>query len=96
MEDVVLPLSICQGSEDIVLKMAGVRTIEEIFRGKEEKLGSGEKGRYEIVVVEGAKHGFAVRGDPGVQEEVKQGLQAEDQAVAWFERWLGGKSVGKA
>lgn len=54
--------------------------------------GKGE-GRHEVVILEGAKHGFAVRGHPGVEEEARLRLVAEDQAVSWFRRWLGG---GKA
>ncbi|KAK4698118.1 hypothetical protein P7C71_g49, partial [Lecanoromycetidae sp. Uapishka_2] len=79
---------ICQGSDDFVLNMDGVRQIEEIFAGKEKKLPEIEKGRFVISVVEGAKHGFAVRGNLGIEEEVKQGMVAEDEAVKWFQKWL--------
>ena len=72
--------------------MDGVRQIEGIFAKKETQLDQTDKGKYVISVVEGAKHGFAVRGDLGIEEEVKQGIIAEDQAVEWFQKWLGTSS----
>ena len=92
IDKVTLPLRISQGSEDFVLNMDGVRQIEGIFAKKESKLGQDDRGKFVISVVEGAKHGFAVRGDLGIEEEVKQGLVAEDQAVEWFQKWLGASS----
>jgi hypothetical protein len=35
------------------------------------------------------KLGFTVRGNPGNEAAAKQGIEAEDQAVAWFKRFLG-------
>ena len=84
-EAVTIPLSLSAGSEDFVLKMEDVRTIETVFAKK----GGGEKG-FEVVVVEGGKHGFAVRGNPDKEEEARQCQEAEDQAVTWFGRWFGG------
>ena len=95
IDKVTLPLRICQGSEDFVLNMDGVRQIEGIFAKKETELDQNERGKFVISVVEGAKHGFAVRGDLGIEEEVKQGMVAEDQAVDWFQKWLGTRSGHK-
>lgn len=92
IDKVTLPLRVSQGSEDFVLNMDGVRQIEGIFAKKEMQLDQNDKGKYVISVVEGAKHGFAVRGDLGIEEEVKQGIIAEDQAVEWFQKWLGTSS----
>lgn len=40
-----------------------------------------------VVILEGAKHGFAVRTmDDKYQWELAS--KAEDQAVAWFKRWF--------
>lgn len=88
IEKVALPLSMCQGSEDFVLNMDGVRQIEGIFAEKEKMLRQDQKGRFVVTVVEGAKHGFAVRGNLGIEEEVKHGMVAEDEAVKWFQKWL--------
>lgn len=87
IEAVTLPLSVCIGDVDFGLPMQGVRQIREIF---ERKNGGGEGGRFEIVVLEGARHGFAVRGNPKVEREMEQGIVAEDQAVKWFGKWCGG------
>ena len=88
IEKVTLPLRVCQGSEDFVLKMDGVRQIEEIFAGKEKQLPESQRGKYVVTVVQGAKHGFAVRGNLGIEEEVRHGLVAEDDAVEWFQKWV--------
>ena len=58
----------------------------EVVKGIFERKG---EGRCELVVYEGAKHGFAVRGNPEVERELRQGVEAEDQAVKWFTKWLG-------
>lgn len=92
IEKVTLPLRICQGSEDFVLNMDGVRQIEGIFAGKEKQLDESQKGRFVITVVEGAKHGFAIRGNLGIEEEVKHGMVAEDDAVEWFQKWVSSNS----
>ena len=89
IEKATLPLHICQGSEDWVLKMNGVRQIEGIFAGKEKQLRQSQRGKFVVTVVEGAKHGFAVRGNLGIEEEVRQGMVAEDEAVKWFQKWVG-------
>ncbi|KAL6714232.1 hypothetical protein ACLMJK_007655 [Lecanora helva] len=75
------------GSKDWVIGTDGVKSIQRIFEKKEAKLTEDKKGRYVIRVVEGTKHGFAVRGNLGIHEEVKHGMIAEDAAVRWFENW---------
>lgn len=79
------PLCISNGTKDFVLNMKGVESIKEVFARKNEEEGG--KGKFELNVVEGARHGFAVRGDPDDEEELRQAQVAEDQAVAWFQRW---------
>ncbi|KAL8802150.1 MAG: hypothetical protein Q9182_004016 [Xanthomendoza sp. 2 TL-2023] len=95
IEKVERPLSICQGTKDFVLDLKGVRVIEGIFEAKNrstrEGKGAGEedgKKKYEIQVLEGAKHGFAVRGNPNDSVEMGQAQRAEDQAVEWFGKWI--------
>ena len=80
IEAVKLPLSISIGDVDFGLAIGKVNEAKQIL----EK----DTGKHEVVVIPGAKHGFAVRGNPGDEEEVKQGIQAEDQAVAWFDKWF--------
>ena len=79
-----VPLCISQGSLDVIMGAKEVEKIREAFKTKEGFL----EGKYEINVIEGAKHGFAVRGNPGDEEEKRNGQLAEDQAVTFFQKWL--------
>lgn len=47
----------------------------------------------EMVILEGAKHGFAIRTHPDDEREMEMAMWAEEQALAWFERWLGSGPV---
>ena len=85
IEKVKLPLCISNGTQDIQLKPTDLETISTIFAEKEKEFGAG---MFEMNVIEGAKHGFAVRGNPGDEEEKKKGQLAEDQAVEFFTKWL--------
>jgi len=78
---VTKPLSIAVGDADFAMPLAQVETTREILRKKGDM--------HEVVVIPGAKHGFAVRGAPEDKKAVEQGMQAEDQAVKWFEKWFG-------
>ena len=64
--------------------------IREIFARKEGELnGDTKRGKmFEMIVVEGAKHGFAIRGDPEDGDEKRRGRMAENQAVDFFGRSL--------
>ncbi|KAL8916990.1 MAG: hypothetical protein Q9208_008245 [Pyrenodesmia sp. 3 TL-2023] len=87
IEAVEMPLAVDQGTEDFVLNMNGVKTIEEIFEKKNGEEEEEEK-KFVIRTVEGAKHGFAVRSDMENPEEAKQEQIAEDHAVEWFGTWF--------
>ena len=50
-----------------------------------------DKERHEVVVIPGAVHGFAIRAKPDDEKAMEHGAKAEEQAVAWFQRWLGKK-----
>lgn len=86
LEQVKLPLSMTVGTQDFALKPDGVRKIQELWRGR-------QGGKEEITVVEGARHGFAIRGNQASEEEAKQESQAQDQAMAWFGKWLVKKEI---
>ena len=89
IEKVKLPLSIAHGTEDVVLSNANAKTIQDIFTQKEKETGTQAQGeRFEIRTIEGAKHGFAVRGDPDDKAELEYAQIGEDQAVTWFQKWL--------
>ena len=95
IEKVKLPLAIDQGDEDFAMSMTQVKQIQEVFERKntEERADKGKE-RFEINVVEGAKHGFAVRCDMEKKDEAAQEQIAEDHAVEWFKRWFAKESTG--
>lgn len=75
-------MSVSAGSEDAVLGMGDVKKIQEAFEEK----GGVEKG-FEVVVVEGAKHGFAVRGDTEKEDEKRVSPISTDYpfgCCCWF------------
>ena len=76
-QNVKLPLSVAVGDVDIALSLADVQKTKAILE---------EKGKdiHEVVIIPGAKHGFAIRAFPNDEKAVAQGLQAEEQAVNWF------------
>jgi len=82
---VTKPLSVAVGDVDVVFPLHRVERTKEILRKKGDV--------HEVVVIPGAKHGFAVRGAPDDEKAMEQGMQAEDQAVAWFDKWFG-KTAG--
>ena len=83
VERVHLPLSVAVGDEDMALSKKNIRTLEAVLTKKK---GQGE---HEVVVLQGARHGFAVRVEPGDELQERYAGVAERQAIAWFTRWLG-------
>lgn len=43
---------------------------------------------FQVVIYEGAKHGFAVRADPADEGQTKSANEAKEQALRWFGKWL--------
>ncbi|CAG8980117.1 hypothetical protein HYALB_00012758 [Hymenoscyphus albidus] len=76
---VKIPLSIAIGDVDMGIPIEMVKKIKGLL---EEMEGN------EVVVYEGAKHGFAVRADPNDKGQVKSAGEARAQALKWFGRWL--------
>ncbi|OLN85924.1 Protein AIM2-like protein 3 [Colletotrichum chlorophyti] len=79
LENVSLPLSVANGDDDVMMPRVRMAQAKELL---------GTKRGCEVVEYPGAKHGFAVRGDPNDQRQADLGMQAEDQAVRWFRRWF--------
>ena len=79
---VTLPLSVCVGDVDNQLPLKQLQQTKEIL----EKKGDD---KFEVVIIPGAVHGFAVRAKPDDEKAVSQGKQAEEQAVSWFNKWFG-------
>jgi dienelactone hydrolase len=84
IEKVKLPLSVAIGSEDIVLPLNKSQIVEKTLEGLTKK----NQGEHEFVLYEGAHHGFAVRGSDTDAKESQQGLDAEEQALKWFNKWF--------
>lgn len=77
---VTVPLSIAVGDVDFVMKFPDVQKSKSILEKKSDD--------HEVVIYPGAKHGFAVRGDPKDPKQKEFADQAEEQAIAWFSKWL--------
>ena len=82
-ERAALPLSVSVGDVDLALPVAQAREMKDVLERKD-----GGQGRYELALLEGARHGFAIRGNPENEEQMRLAQVAEDQAVAWFKKWL--------
>ena len=81
IDKVRVPMSIAIGDKDIVMGMKDVDKAKAILENKKDL-------RSEVVVYPGATHGFAIRGDPGNEEEKKHGIAALDHAANWFTHHL--------
>lgn len=79
LDAVTVPLSIANGTLDIALKGESMQQAKTILDAKP---------GCELVVYEGAKHGFAMRGNPKNEKELKQGVEAEEQALKFFAKHL--------
>lgn len=82
IQKVVKPTSIAAGSLDKRYPKEQVDETEAILKAKTTR-GEGE---HEVIWYEGARHGFAVRGSETDKRENELGMQAEAQAINWFEK----------
>ncbi|THC95156.1 hypothetical protein EYZ11_005359 [Aspergillus tanneri] len=78
IEKIKIPTSFAMGELDRVVKIPQVMQIKRIVEGND---GVGE-----VKVYYGANHGFCVREDPALRDSEKQAVEAEDQALDWFNR----------
>ncbi|KZM22430.1 hydrolase [Ascochyta rabiei] len=76
-----VPYSLIIGDIDFAMKIEDVKKVSEIL-ASDTTLAS------EVVVLPGARHGFAVRGNPNDASEREMADQAEDQLVRWFSKHL--------
>jgi dienelactone hydrolase len=82
IEKLVVPVSFALGELDSVLKGENVGVVKRVVEEKEEVGG-------EVKVYLGAGHGFCVRADTAVGDSSRQAEEAEEQAVAFFQRVFG-------
>ncbi|EHL03602.1 putative protein AIM2 [Glarea lozoyensis 74030] len=81
VDAVALPLSVVVGDKDAVLKAPEAQKTKDILEAK-------GVGSYEVKILQGAKHGFAIRPHPEDKEELEFAETAEVQAIEWFKRWF--------
>jgi len=80
IEKIIKPVSFAIGDLDVQLKQPQHDIIREIVEAKPE----GQTG--ECITFHGAGHGFGLRADLVIEQAEKQANDAEDQAIAWFNR----------
>lgn len=83
IEKITVPVSFALGDKDNMVSPEQAKQLEKIVLAKPE----GQKG--ECRIYPGYGHGFACRVDV-TNEDPKGAAEAEDQALAWFEKHLGG------
>ncbi|KAL1801712.1 hypothetical protein ACET3X_002054 [Alternaria dauci] len=81
VEAIKVPISWSVGEEDLQMKAHDIQTMKRIL---EEKTDA----QHDVQIIPGAIHGFAVRTHPEDKVQMDAAQRAEDQAVAWFSRWL--------
>lgn len=80
-----MPISIAVGDRDSWLTPKQTQEVQ----GALKKLETQVEGMHsEVIVYEGAGHGFSVRIDIHNAKQVEQSREAEDQAIRWFEKFL--------
>lgn len=72
-----VPLSLATGVTDEWMKREDIAECRRVLEAK---------GNCEVRMYDGATHGFAVRGDPNDERQARFGMEAEDQAVAWYKK----------
>jgi dienelactone hydrolase len=81
IETITIPISVTVGDGDMAMKAPLAQQMKEILEGK-------KKGDHEVVIMQDAKHGFAIRTHPDDEHEMECAGKAEAQAVEWFTKWL--------
>lgn len=78
LRDVVKPISFAMAEKDMVLSLAQVEQIRVALKET--------SAEHEVVVFEGAGHGFCVRADLNNAKVMEQSIAAEEQAMKWFKQ----------
>jgi dienelactone hydrolase len=80
IEAVTVPLSVAVGNEDMAMSGPLIQQMKAILEKK--------KDDHEVIIMPGAKHGFAVRTNPKDPLQMECADKAEVQAIDWFSRWF--------
>ena len=75
------PLSMAIGDVDLGINIDMVKDIKALLEKKEDF-------PCEVTIYPGARHGFALRANPMDDAQTKSAREAEEQALAWFRKWL--------
>jgi dienelactone hydrolase len=84
IEKVSIPLSVSIGVQDEWMNTKDIAQMKKVLDAKTEAAGE-----CQCVLLEGAKHGFAVRSWEGDKVQMGFADVAEKQALEWFEKWMG-------
>lgn len=84
IEKVSVPLSVSIGVVDEWMNTKDIAQMKKILDAKTDAAGE-----CQCVLLEGAKHGFAVRSWEGDKVQMGFADVAEKQALEWFEKWMG-------
>lgn len=87
-EKVKIPLSVAVGDDDAVMSISQVQDAKKTLQGRNNE-------DTEVVIYPGARHGFSVRASRSNPDskETKQAEEAEQQAIAWFQRKFGARTT---
>ncbi|QDS68597.1 hypothetical protein FKW77_000838 [Venturia effusa] len=77
IEPVKQPLAFALGDEDFVMDIPTLDKMESILKR--------DNTAYQVRVYQEAGHGFAVRADPKNEKVMEQSIEAENQAIKWFQ-----------
>jgi dienelactone hydrolase len=84
IRDLIKPFSVAVVDNDLQLGAAGLDKLKKVLDARTVRAGL----KQQVIVYPGAKHGFTVRGDPTDEKQKLQGMEAEQQAIAWFSSTL--------
>lgn len=81
IEAITIPISVAVGETDMAMGAPAIQQMKNILENK-------KVGEHEVVILPGAKHGFAIRTHENDEHEMECAQRAEDQAISWFSRWF--------
>lgn len=80
LESITKPISFALAEKDIQVKAKQIAQIKEVIARFPEAYGG------EVKVYPGAGHGFCIRADVLKKDAEAQALEAEEQAITWFQK----------
>ncbi|KAH8671306.1 Alpha/Beta hydrolase protein [Xylariales sp. PMI_506] len=81
IEQIKIPISVANGPDDEWMGREKMAILTKILQEKDDNA-------HEVIIYDGAKHGFVTRGSTKDPKQAELGARAEDQAVNWFKKHL--------